>query len=324
MYFDRTLRPELAALLTGPLRWLLDAVRGPWGAANRAHLQSRKNRGTPGGWLQLYTANESPLCLECLPGRRPPHSSRFRFFALEGASRPAPPPIVRANWRARGLKQPGVKLTVPELATVRGQLEPYLHAAALNNESFDIEGRLTAGLARSRGLLATEPAPFLVLDTEARVGFDSMSARRDYLAQLAAHGLGRYQELDVLGLLPDGRLLAVEVKVSRADLQLAARQVATYQRQLRDVRARGDLTPQTIHAWVHQKESCGLLARGVAPAAADGPPVPAIALPDDDPGWLAHWRQALAPSRALHPVELAGLRLYRLSPDGRVLDEATA
>jgi len=314
---------ELADLLVGPLRWLVEEVRGEWGVAHRAHLQTRKSHGMKGGWLQLYTSNESPLCVQALPGRRPPDTTKFRCFVGEGASRPVPPSFVRASWPKRGIRQSGTALTADELGAHRDALWNYIGTAALSNESFDIEGRLTAGIARSRGALTTQVAPFLALDTESKVGFSSVEERRAYGEALKAEGLGDHQELDVMGILPDGRLVLVEVKVHRRDVGLGARQVAAYQRRFRDVRAAGWLGPEHLVQWTSQKARCGLLPATVPPPASS-PPVPAIALPDAAPDWLSAWRRALDPVRTQHPAELEGLRLYRLSPDGEVVDEATA
>jgi len=323
MYFDRTVPSELSSLLNGPLAWLRADVLGSWGQETSAHIQFRKNSSMPGGWLQLYTSNESPLGVQCLQGRKS-GGGRFRCFSLQGDSRPAPPKVVRARWPRRGISQPGERLDSSGLQRHSEQLRAYVHEAAHSNPSFDIEGRLTASIARGHGHHRGPEGPFVVLDTESRVGFSNVAERRAFMARLKREGLAHHQELDVLALLPDGRLLLVEVKVHPRDLQLAARQAATYQCQFAAVREAGALSPACIQAWMNAKTSAGLLPGGSIPTPSAAPPVPAIALPDSDSDWVARWREAVAPVRRDHPAELADLRFYRLSPAGDVLDEVVA
>jgi len=299
-------------LLRGPLAWLVEDVRGEWGASWGAHLQTRAADNSADR-LQLYVGRESPLYVEVAKGG-------FRVDVGDGKNRPERPPFFKQAMSAGllGSHGPAIKAWLDE-------------AMAKLNPSFNDmpEPRAQVGMARRYGLNYQAGDPLLVLDTEAVVGFrggrdQKGSQERDALKRnLEKKGIGWHKKLDVVGVLPSGRLALVEVKGAPKDLLKAVDQVLCYQALFERVRSSRGLSGRELGSWMSQKRKAGLLPRARTPLPSDEPPVPVLAAPDAEAdGWEARWKAIIAPAMTKHAAALKDLRLLRLGPDGEILDQA--
>jgi len=313
-YYDRRLSPPMMSLLSGPLAWLLADVRGEWGETWGAHLQTRLSDGSPER-IQLYAGRESPLYVSQAKGG-------FVVDVGDGKSRPPRPGFFK------------LAMSSGQLAEYGPELKAWLaEAMASLNPSFNEkpEARAQVGMVRRYGLNYRAGEPLLVLDTEAQVGFrggrnGSGTQEKDALKlELEKKGIGWHQKLDVLGLLPSGRVALVEIKGSPRDLVKAVEQVLCYQSLFLRVQASDGLSARELGSWISQKRKAGLLPRTRTPIPETGPPVPVVALPDPEAdGWADRWRATIAPLMEQHAGALAELQFLRLSPEGEILERAPA
>jgi hypothetical protein len=212
---------------------------------------------------------------------------------------------------------------------MRTVLEGHLRKSAEETHSGLVDGEAVAhaGMMRRYGLDHQRGDPFLALDSEVRIGFGSTRERGDFEAELLGRlgpGMrgGLPRKLDALGMLPGGDVALVEIKAEGGGLDRAAAQVAAH------VFAFGMLAQQAqydlgavLSLLARQKAAVGLLPPGTT--VANGAPgiVPVIAAPDAKGDWLERWEDELSPACNAHPELLRGLKLWRLSPEGEVLEE---
>jgi hypothetical protein len=294
VYFDRVPVPELLALVApgGPLRWLVDVARADAGM----HLQLRRSRTSrPRGSVQLYLGRTSPL--EIVAG-----AAGLVRLGAHRTYRPLDPGLFERAWASRDL----VAL-VPRL---RGFVDG---VRALAARSFtEGEARAQVGLLRRYGPLARRDDPFVALDSEAVIGFDSTPARQAYEQRLRADlALADvHRELDVLGVLADGSVALVELKAADADLDVAVAQAASHVH--RFARLPAGWEARGLGGLAEAKVALGLLPfapRFAAPLRL----VPVVAAPD----LPSHWRPA-------RPDLAAGVLLWRLDAAGQIVEERRA
>lgn len=294
MYYDRVPTPELRALLRpgGALRWLAELALANPGM----HLQFRRSRGDRAhGSVQLYLGRTSPLEVVARP------SGRFRLSA-------------HATYRALAPELFAGDLVAADLTASRGPLERYLRRVEEGAATAftDGEARAQVGLLRRYGPFARQGDPFVALDAEVVVGFDSRPERARYEAAARAElGLfATHRELDVLGVLADGAVALVELKAPGADLDVAIAQAASHVH--RFARMHLGWERRGVEALARAKHEAGLLP--FAPAVASPPRlVPVVAAPDLPSAW-----------RPARPVLAAGVRLWELDEQGTIVAERAA
>lgn len=311
MYYNRLPGLDLLALLQpgGALEWLVDHVHGTWGATHGAHLQLRRSEGARGlGSVQVYLGRTSPLEVIARPG------DRYRLRAHRTYAVLAPDLFDHA-------------VDVAALAALRPRLVSHLDGAVRAAPAAFLEGeaRVGVGMLRRYGPHGRHGDPFVALDSEAVVGFADEAEQAAYGARLrtalGAFGGVSHDKLDVLGVLADGSIGLVEIKAADGDLGTAAAQVASHVHRFRAL-GREDPGWETgaIRRFAVAKRAARLLP--YAPRIATPTPiVPVIAAPDARGDWVARWRKALGPALARCPELLAGLRVWRLSPAGEILEE---
>jgi hypothetical protein len=314
MYYDRRVPPAFLDLLLpgAALGWLVPWLTTPAAARAGAHVQTRRDRGgRRHGGIQLYLGRTSPLEVRARPG------GRFQLHA---------DPFYRAMAPALFATDFDVAALARAADALRAHAED---AATRTHRSFlDGEAVVHAGLMRHYGPLAPADAPFVALDSEARVGFDCQADQDAYEAALPALvGLPAHEalprKLDLVGLARDGRVLLVEVKADPTGLARAAWQAAVHVARLRSL-LEGHPTWITavLGDLAREKARVGLLGRAtVGPFTPTAALTPVIAAPDPRPDWAPAWRRELAPVLGASRGALTGLRLWRLTPEGRVAED---
>ncbi len=313
MYYNRRVPPELLDLLLpgAPLGWLLPWLRGEVATAAGAHVQTRRDRGDRRrGGLQLYLGRTSPLEL------RPTGSGGLRLHA-DPFYRAMSPDLFAARWDGAALEARA------------GELQSHVERAAreTHREFLDGEAVVHAGMMRRYGPLAGEEAPWLALDSEARIGFGSQAEQRSFEADLRARvGLPARealpQKLDLVAVDRAGRVLLVEAKADASGLERAAWQAACHVARFTALReAEPGWVTEVLGGLAREKARVGLLGAARSPALADTAPlIPVLAAPDARPGWAEAWRREIARVRPVAGRWLDGLQLWRLGPEGEVLE----
>lgn len=317
MYYDRRVPPSLLDLLLpeAPLGWLLPWLRSEPASRAGAHVQTRRDRdGRRHGGLQLYLGRTSPLEL------RPIARGGYRLYA-DAFYRAMAPELFEAAW------------TDASLTERAGALQAHVERAARETHRSFLDGEAVAhaGLMRRYGPLAAADAPLLALDSEARVGFGSQAEQRAFEAELRVRvglpvGEDLPRKLDLVALDRAGRLLVVEVKKDASGLGRAAWQAACHVARLQSlVEERPDWFAEVLGGVAAERARVGLLGAARPPALGGAPViVPVIAAPEDRPGWAEAWRAEIAAVRPVAGRWLDGLRLWRLAPDGEVLEDCGA
>lgn len=317
MYYDRRVPPELLDLLLpdAALGWVLPWLRSEIGSLAGAHVQTRRDRGgRRQGGLQLYLGRTSPLEL------RPAGRGAYRLHA-DPRYREMTPALFATTW------------TPTSLAAEATALQAHVERAARETLPSFVDGEavLHAGLMRRYGPLAVEDASIFALDSEARLGFESTPDQQRFEATLRASvGLPAREELprklDLVAVGRRGELLLVEVKKDAKGLTRAAWQAACHAARFQ---ALVDEQPgwfNTVLGGVAAERSrVGLLGAARPPALSGVPElVPVIAAPDDRPAWAPAWRAEIAEVRHAAGRWLKGLRLWRLAPDGELVEDLAA
>ncbi|MBL8616016.1 MAG: hypothetical protein JNM72_10445 [Deltaproteobacteria bacterium] len=317
MYYDRRVPGPLLDLLLpdAPLGWLIPWLSTGPAAAAGAHVQTRRDRqGRRHGAIQLYLGRTSPLEVRGRPNGR--HS-----LHADVSYRTMSPRLFAGDLDASGL------------ALLADPLRQHAErAAAETHRSFlDGEAVVHAGLMRHHGPLSPSAAPFLALDSEARMGFDSQADQVAFEATLpavvglpAAEAVPR--KLDLVAVDHDGRLLLVEVKADPTGLTRAAWQAAVHVARFRALLAQHPAWfSEVLGDLAREKARVGLLGQAPMVDFSRLPTLtPVIAAPDPREGWSAAWRSEIGSVLQTSGGLLAGLRLWRLSPQGHVVEDTLA
>lgn len=195
----------------------------------------------------------------------------------------------------------------------------------------DGEAVVHTGLMRRYGLLADRKTPFLALDAEARMGFDSLADQQSFETMLSEkvglpEGADLPRKLDLVAVDHGGSLLLVEVKADATGLVRAAWQAAVHVARFRAL-IESDSTwfEHILGELARQKARIGLLGRATLPSFAVPPRVvPVLAAPDTRENWLSCWRTEISPILDAAKGHLAHLRLWRLDRTGQVIEDALA
>lgn len=218
-----------------------------------------------------------------------------------------------------------------ELLALRPLIEDHLRkACGMVNPTFVLgEAICHAGMLRRYGPEFVAGDPFVVVDSEVRAGFDAMSEQATFEQQqrsMLNFSSGDFpRKLDTAVVLASGELGIVELKAAGEDLRRAALQAAVHVGVFRELRAqRGSrYLGEVVNGLLEQKAGVGLLGDGQFPRLGDDAPmVPIIAVPDEQSGWADLWRKEVSSAVTTAGPGLAGLRLWRLSPDGELAEEA--
>lgn len=298
MDYDRTLGSAfVAALQTNPcLVRLVSLSRSPWGEEVLAHVEFRR-----GSSLQVYVGRTALLTVEATARGRFKLSAHPKYASL-----------------ASDLL--GQSYGDAELGAMADELEGYLRkAAAAASRSFTAgEGGVHAGFVRRYGQGFVTADPFLSVDKEIRVGFSNRDETRAFERELQARFGRAHRKLDSLGVLDDGNIGVVELKAENESLEVAAVQAATHVFTLNHLLEDG--LRETLDALITQKVAVGLLPEHARRVASEAELVPVIAAPDSRADWAVAWKNGVDPVVATHPQLLRGLRMWRLSPGGDVVE----
>lgn len=288
MYYDRRVPPDLLNLLLpdGALGWLVPWLSTPAATSAGAHVQTRRDRqGRRLGGVQLYVGRTSPMEVRGRPG------GRLQLHA-DPFYRAMAPALFATDFDA------------PTLARAAEALRAHAERAATETHRSFVDGEAVvhAGLMRHYGPLADADAPFVALDSEARVGFDSQADQDAYEAALPALvGIPAHEDLprklDLVGLARDGRVLLVEVKADASGLSRAAWQAAVHVARFQTLlKGHPTWVNAVLGDLARSKARVGLLGQAVlGPFGASAALTPVIAAPDTRPDWVAAWRREVAP-----------------------------
>lgn len=324
MYYDRTLTADLLDLLRPgqPLAHLTGFVSSQPGRNVHAHLEFRReDSGRRYGGIHLYFGRTAPL--EVL-GR---HRDQVKLAGHESYCDLSPSLLgVLMSRGTLASRQPDV---VRHLAEAVGSVNPtFIQGEAVSH----------AGMMYRYGQSGRPGDPFVAVDSEIRVGFRAAGGhngthwRADYTTTLRTDlGLTRRRDTpekhDAIGFLPAGEIALVEVKDKKGDINRAVVQAAAFVHRMNhlDSLAGNDLRTM-LAKMVEQKAEVGLLPAGTTvSSASDGTAfVPVVAAPDDNPDWDARWRQRSDELRQRLGHLLHGLRFWRLSATGEILDDVAA
>lgn len=324
-YYDRTVSPKLVDLLRPgeALAWLPDHLRKGTGNLSLADIQFRKDaKARKAGALQIYVGSTSVLEIlapangSTTGAPRPP---REGFKLTVGAQ------TYRKVWG----DMPTGRLTADELRSAKSSIAAYLRRASeqVTARWLDKESKAHAGFMRRYGFCGDGEGPCLAVDREVVIGHSTDEVRKKHREQLRKSGRenkGRVSsELDALVVLQGGKIGLVELKAAPEGLPDAAAQVLTYLDRFRQL--------QGLRNGIHgvadllaQKLDAGLVPKTRGTEAFSGAATlrPVIAIPDEPARWMERWRSMIAKTR--REEELTDLLLWRLSPDGEILDEARA
>ncbi len=310
MDYDRRISESLVQLLAPgqALSWMVTIVRSP--EQPLAHVQFRRATGVrPRGGIQLYLGRTSPLEVRGYRGDRVELQADDLYRQLA-------PELF------------GRRLDITELAAMSSALESHVHTAGRTTHRSFLDGEAIshAGMMRRYGPAHHAGDPLLAVDSEVRVGFGSMAERNAFENDLRARlGLTDQtnlpKKLDTLGILTDGSIGLVEVKEERGNVTRAAVQAAAHVHTFGQlIRQDGYDLVDVLTGMAMQKESVGLLP--AQPTISPHPQlVPIIAAPDERTDWFDRWRRDTEAFRTAQPDLLHGVRFWRLSKTGDVLDE---
>lgn len=325
LYYDRTVSPKLVDVLRpgGALAWLPDHLREGTGRLSLADIQFRKDaKARKAGALQVYVGSTSVL--EILApangganGATKPLREGFKLTV--GAQ------TYRKVWG----DMPTGRLTADELRSARSSIAGYLRRASeqVTERWLDKESKAHSGFMRRYGLCGNGE-PCVAVDREVVIGHSTDEVRRKNREQLRKSGRenkGRVSsELDALVVLGGGKIGLVELKAAPEGLPDAAAQVLTYLDRFRQLQDHGGGTIHGVADLLAQKLDAGLVPKPRGTKAFSGAAAlrPVIAIPDEAGRWMERWRSVIA--KTGREAELADLVLWRLSPDGEILDEARA
>ena len=313
MYYDRAL-PEPTVRLVGAssvAKRLVSLVRSAWGVEHLAHVEFRRSNSQKHkhGSVKLYVGRSAVL--EVLAGA----DHTFVFDAHTKYTTLAPDLF-------------GHRRTAAATDRLAPAVEEYLRnvASVVGPQFTEGEGRIHGGFVRRYGLDHRQDDLFLAVDKEIRVGFAAKAETDAFTAELRDRFGNAHRELDSLGVLADGDIAVGELKKEKESIEVAAVQAAThvltFQRLVAEQRAHDaafDLGG-TLNKLIEQKVAVGLLPEHAVRAKPGAALVPVIAAPDGAPGWKARWRSGLQRALAGHGDLLVGLQLWRLSPDGEIVD----
>jgi hypothetical protein len=314
MYYDRSLPTEALRLLApggglaGLVAWLRDepSVR----VGFRRDDSDERRRGAIG----IYVGRTCLVELQFRAGGAVVATAHPRYRSYS-------PSLFRSH-RARELDELE--------GAVRRHLErtiPEIHPKFRGGE-----GAVHTALMRRYSLSFGAGDLFVAVDCEAKLGFRGEDGRapgevRGGYEEAAGRALGwsdplsARKKLDAVGILADGSIALVEVKKRRGSIAEAARQAATHAFHLgRFMQTPGCHLATMLNGMVAQKTHIGLLAPGAYRASSWPALVPVVAAPDDREDWVRRWTDAIARSRTASPP-LAGLRFWRLSDEGEIVEE---
>jgi len=317
MYYDRRIPAEFLDLLQpgAALGWVVPWLSTDAASSAGAHVQTRRDRhGRKHGSIQIYLGRTSPLEVRGRSrGRLRLHADRF-YQAMT------------PHLFARDVEPAALAALAPDLIAHVERAAEQTHRSFLDGEAV-----VHAGLMRHYGPLARGEAPWLALDSEARVGFASRADQVAFEAALSrAVGLPTTEsmprKLDLVATDQQARLLLVEVKADATGLARAAWQGAVHVARFRSLLAEHPAWfSEVLGDLARDKAGVGLLGRSRLPGFNGAPtPTPVIAAPDERADWHSAWRREIAPVMEASRGHLGGLRLWRLNADGQVLEEVTA
>jgi hypothetical protein len=319
IYFDRRLPSPMLELLWegGPAGWLVPLVHSGLEPSAHAHIQFRCNQvNRSHGGILVYFGRTSPLEIRGDAKKRVSFLAEKDYVALS--------PVLF-----------NMKVGAEELRILRPRIETHLRDASemVNRVFVSGEAICHAGMMRRYGLDFVGGDPFVVVDSEVRAGFDSTSEQGAFRQQeRSALGIpdGDFpSKLDAAVVLKSGALGLVEVKAKGEDLRRAALQAAVHVgvfRELRDQRGPRYLV-EVINGMLEQKARVGMLGHGRFPRLReDAPLVPILAAPEpaSNTGWADLWRKEVSSILETAGPRLAGLRLWRLSAEGELLEDVAA
>jgi hypothetical protein len=310
VYYDRSLPEPLLALLAprGPMAWLVQWVRSPYGEKVMADLHFRRSSNHPRGSIQLYTGGTAVLEIVSRPRGK---------FSLRPARFATTVPTLFGTDVADAL-----------LHGLQDLVREYLDAVV-----GDIPERWLCGEAALHGrfmrrytLQARTGDPLVAVDREVVIGHPKTEERKQVdlsVRSLFGAGAANHRELDAIGFTSDGRVCLVEIKpeASPVELQTAALQTAAHIRRFQLLDAAPVDWQTDLSALADQKFSVDLLSVRHQSLPTPAAPIPVIAAPDDSSSWADRWRSAVSPVRNRVPVLLANLRLWRLDRDTGVVVE---
>ena len=218
---------------------------------------------------------------------------------------------------------------VSELGGLRATIEGHLRACAIQANGSFVTGEALShgGMLRRYGPFSDSTSPLWAVDSESRIGYDSRPERRLREAALRSHiGLGQREsmprKLDTLGILADGNAAVVELKDATGDLERAVTQAACRVARFRELREReGYDLRDVIMGQARQRARVGLLSDQFPAMPAAFQLVPIVAAPVASVAWVSEWLAETTGVRARLAGSLEGLRFWRLSSDGALLEE---
>ena len=313
MYYDRSL-PDDSFRVFSQSRFsarLFGLLRSPWGARVLAHVEFRRSNSQRHkyGSVKLYVGRSAVL--EVIAGA----DTTFMLDA-DGKYTALAPDLF------------GQRRTPEAMDEFACAVEEYLEnvVSMVGPQFTEGEGRVHAGFVRRYGLDHRTDDLFVAVDKEIKVGFAAKAETDAFTAELRDRFGKAHRELDTIGVLSDGNIGIVELKNEKESVEVAAVQAAThvltFQRLVADQREREpafDLGT-TLNKLIEQKVGVGLLPELAYRAKPGATLVPVVAAPDGKPGWDARWRSDLRRALGEHGDLLAGLQLWKLSPDGEVVD----
>lgn len=313
MYYDRSLPDEYVELLRNNSFFLrlIELVRSPWGSDSLAHIEFRRSNGIRRGAVKVYLGRSSVLEIR---------AKADGTFGLQADARYEP---VAANLFGRSFDS-------ASLENLTTAVEEYLfkvrgHVGAQFTEG---EGRVHAGFVRRYGLNHRADDPFVAVDKEIRVGFSAKTETAAFESGIR-HRFGEvHRELDSLGILARGDIALIELKKEKESIETGAMQAATHVLTFQTLLAAQQQTnaafdlAATINVLLEQKVLVDLLPEHACRGRPHAQLVPVIAAPDRRTDWQTVWTAELQPVRVRHGDLLSDLRLWRLSDDGEVVEEA--
>ena len=317
MYYDRRLSDKLLETLLpgGALDWLAQPLHG---IHLPLHVEFRRDRvNNKSGMIEVYLGRTALLAI------RASTHDRFQFVADALYCDRNPEMFVGTR-------------SIAELFGLRHQLEAHLlESAALltgPRRAAFIKGEaiIHAGFMHRHGREYCVRDPAIGIDTEVVLGFPSAPVRDAFNSTLRTAVAIPSKEslpkkLDTLGVHRTGAIALVEIKDIAGDLARAVTQAAVHMYRFRHLL---DLSPthlvEVVDGHRRQKLQAGLLPIAAGEVAIRPAFVPIIAAPDARHGWADIWRSETASSRAANAPYLTGLRFWRLSEAGEILEEVAA
>jgi hypothetical protein len=313
MYYDRRVPEGLLETIRpgGALSWLVAWVRSEEGAGILADLQLRRQRS--GACLQLYLGSTSVLSIHLARGK-------VRFRATQRYVEVMPDLFSRTHDQDELVKP-----------ATRDSIQQYLRQipSRVAGKYFKAESQVHGGFMRRYALEHRPDDACLVVDREVTIGYGSIDERKSIRLELEASlpsSLGEnHTELDAIALLPAGEIAIIELKdlASTEALATAACQAAAHVLRFTILDAKQASWRESLRGLSEQKVWAGLLPTA-GQLAENARLVPIIAATDEQPvKWADRWRAAIRPTATAHATALSNLRLWRLSRNGHLQDEAS-